>query len=233
MGNFQFKYFAIQQQHSTLKVGTDAMILGASISREAYKNILDVGTGTGVLALMAKQLNPLAKITAIDIDLQSAIDCQHNFGASPWQKDFTYLSDSIFELKTASLFDCIVSNPPYYENGLLSHNENVNSVKHTQNFDLQSFFKISLQLLSSEGEMWIILPSEHCSKWLQFTTSIGLFPKKVIYVYGKPGQLKRVIVHLGKTQQTLQEEDLTIRDKNNAYTDQYKLLTKEFHNKTL
>ena len=233
MGKFQFKYFSIQQDHSTLKVGTDSMILGACIPASNYRNILDVGTGTGVLALMAKQQNPQAKITAIDIDEQSEIDCRVNFQASQWNTDLSYINKSIFDYSPDSLFDCIISNPPYYEDGLLSSKSEINAVKHTKDFDLKLFFNVCSNLLTSSGEMWTILPSENMLKWIDHTTSIGLFPKTIISVYGKPEQLKRVILNLSKTKNVTKTFDLTIRSNSNDYTDQYKELTKEFHSKTL
>lgn len=209
------------------------MVLGAFISKEHYKQILDVGTGTGVLALMAKQLNPSATITAIDIDKQSEIDCKLNFQNSKWSRDLHYINASIFEFQPPKLFDCIISNPPYYEDGLLSEKQEVNSAKHTANFDLKSFFEVCKNLLCSNGEMWTIIPSNNSSKWIKYTTSIGLFPKTIISVFGKPNQIKRTIIHFSKGECQPKILEFIIRLESNEYTNQYKELTKEFHSKPL
>lgn len=233
MSVFQFKYFSIQQSNSTLKVGTDAMILGASIDENSYLNILDIGTGTGILALMAKQKNPLSKVTAIDIDKQSLIDCRTNFENSVWKNDLNCLHQDISTYFSQNTFDCIICNPPYYENGLLSKSDSNNQAKHAFDFSLETLFPKVKSLLNSNGHFWVILPYSTSEKWIEFSASIGLFTSEKTIIFGKPDLPKRTILKMGLEETDRIERSFTIRNKNNSYTDEYKELTKEFHDREL
>jgi tRNA1Val (adenine37-N6)-methyltransferase len=233
MSIFQFKYFSVQQSNNSLKVGTDAMILGASVDENNYLSILDIGTGTGVLALMAKQKNPNAKVIAIDINDQSLIDCKINFKNSPWNNDLICSQQDINFFTTENKFDCIICNPPYYENGLLSQSEDVNRAKHTIDFSLDNLFFKAKNLLSSEGHFWVILPYITAEKWRFFAENIGLYTCRKINVFAKPDLPKRTILKMGLNASILSEKKLIIRNDDNTYSEEYKELTKEFHNKEL
>lgn len=216
-----------------MKVGTDAMILGASIDEFSYSSILDIGTGTGILALMAKQKNPLAKVTAIDIDEQSLIDCKTNFENSVWKNDLTCFHQDISTYFPQDTFDCIVCNPPYYENGLLSKSDSTNRVKHTTDFSLEALFIKVNSLLNDDGHFWVILPYSGSEKWIEFSTSIGLFTSEKTIIFGKPKLPKRTILKMGLREITTIERFFTIRNQDNLYTNEYKELTKEFHDRKL
>lgn len=230
---FQFKYFSIQQENSSLKVGTDAMLLGASIDQNYYKNILDIGTGTGVLALMAKQQNPDAIVVAIDIDEQSLIDCKQNFEASIWEKDLHCFNQNFETYVSSTKFDCIICNPPYYENGLLSDSDSNNRAKHTSEFSLEQLFLTAKSLLTSDGHFYIILPVQNADKWETFSKKIGFSIGLKRVVFAKPNQVKRVIFKFTSNVEKCINDDLIIRNVDNTYSESYKNLTKEFHNKEL
>lgn len=233
MSIFQFKYFSIQQSNSSLKVGTDAMLLGAFIPENAYSSILDIGTGSGVLALMAKQQNPNATVEAIDIDESALIDCQFNFENSPWKYDLNCRNQDVFTLPLHQQFDCIVCNPPYYENGLLSASESVNRTKHTIDFSLENLFIKVKALLCKNGHFRVILPCSNAEKWSAFGASIGLFLIERIVIFGKPELPKRNILVFGTTEQQVIEHRFIVRNVDNSYTEMYKELTREFHNKII
>lgn len=209
------------------------MILGASIHEKAYLSILDIGTGTGVLALMAKQKNPSAKVTAIDIDEQSLIDCRTNFETSVWKNDMDCFLQDISTYSSQNEFDCIICNPPYYENGLLSESNSNNRAKHTLDFSLATLFLKVKSLLSEHGHFWIILPYSTSEKWIKFSTETGLFTNKKIIIFGKPKLPKRIILKMGLEETNSIEHSFTIRNQDNSYTDEYKELTKEFHDREL
>ncbi|HNS42250.1 MAG TPA: methyltransferase [Taishania sp.] len=233
MSVFHFKYFSIQQSNSALKVGTDAMLLGAHLADNTYHSILDIGTGTGVLALMAKQKNPLAKVTAIDIDTASLIDCEFNFNHSPWASDFKIIQQNFLEFKPTTTYDCIVCNPPYYENGYLSNNSRTNTAKHVKEFTIEELFKKVNELLHPKGDFWVIFPFSSKENWLSIAQSFGLYPKSQITLNGKKDNPNRLIVQFCKTPQTVIYKTLTIRNSDNSYTKEYIELTKNFHNKSL
>jgi tRNA1Val (adenine37-N6)-methyltransferase len=208
------------------------MVLGASINGN-YQHILDIGTGTGVLALMAKQKNPSAKIIAIDIDEESLIDCKVNFENSIWKHDLNCALQDFSTYSSPHKFDCIVCNPPYYENGFLSESDSNNRAKHTLDFSLEALFQKAKSLLHPNGHFWVILPYATAEKWMDFGTSIGLFTSEQIVVFGKPDSPKRTILKMEIQDKKITNRFLTIRNQDNSYTNEYKELTKEFHNRTL
>lgn len=209
------------------------MILGALTDENSYSNILDIGTGTGVLALMAKQKNPTATVTAIDIDEQTLIDCKTNFNHSVWKNDLKCFQQDISVFTTDETFDSIVCNPPYYEDGFLSESEAKNQAKHTTNFSLEILFNTVKRLLNHNGHFWIILPHSTTEKWVNFGTEIGLFTLSRTTVFGKPNVPKRTILKMGLKNIQITEKSLVIRNSDDSYTDEYKELTKEFHDREL
>lgn len=210
------------------------MVLGASIDCNSYHSVLDIGTGTGVLALMAKQKNHSAKVTAIDIDEQSLVDCKTNFKNSPWATDLSCFQQDFMTFSSVVKFDCIICNPPYYENGLLSETEANNRAKHAvANFSLETLFINVKNNLKSNGHFWLILPYTNADKWVEFGNSIGLFTNRKLILFGKPDSPKRVILTLELHPKKCIENVLLIRNDNNTYTDEYKTLTKDFHNREL
>lgn len=223
----------MQQSNSSLKVGTDAMLLGASVGESTYKYILDIGTGTGVLALMAKQKNPKAKVTAIDIDKQPLIDCKANFENSPWKDDLNCLQQNFMDFIPENQFDFVICNPPYYENGFLSETASNNRAKHTIDFSLESLFQKTKEWLTPNGRFRIILPYSTAEKWSKFGNSIQLFTIRKQIIFGKPDLPKRTILTLGLSKTEPEEDFLIIRNEDNSYTKEYKELTKEFHNREL
>lgn len=209
------------------------MLLGASIAENQYLSILDIGTGTGVLALMAKQKNPESIVEAIDIDEAALIDCQLNFEKSPWKDDLKYSNQNIFDLNSHQQFDCIICNPPYYENGLLSASAAINRTKHTIDFPLDDLFIKVKSLLYTNGHFRIILPYSTATKWHAFGVSIGMFLIEHITIFGKPELPKRVILTFSLTEQQITESNIIVRNEDNSYTETYRELTKEFHNKVV
>lgn len=209
------------------------MLLGASVAENMYSSILDIGTGTGVLALMAKQKNPTATVEAIDIDESSLIDCRINFEHSPWKSDLKCLNQNIFNFTTSQSFDCIICNPPYYENGLLSASESVNRTKHAVDFSLENLFIKVRSLLCENGHFRLILPYSSAEKWSLFGESAGFFLIERITIFGKPDLPKRSILIFGLKKQPLIERSIVVRNADNSYTEIYKELTSEFHNKTI
>lgn len=231
MSVFTFKQFAVYQAPNTFKVGTDALILGSSVHANTYQSILEIGAGSGVISLMVKQNNPDSKILAIDIDKQSVACGKINFKNSPWYADLNYQCIDFNTLTATKQFDCIICNPPFYEDSLLSQSAELNRAKHTQNFSIEKLFEQANNLLNLNGYFWVILPHATSEKWIQFAETIDLYLHSNILVYGKPEKAIRNILQFGKTKHTCSSSNLTIRDKFGNYTEQYKQLTREFHNR--
>lgn len=236
MSVFQFKQFSVQQGNSALKVGTDAMILGASVESDfSLKSILDIGAGTGVLSLMMAQIFPKSNVTAVELDELSSKDCQTNFEKSPWLNRFILIQDDFLSFEFNQQFDLIISNPPFYQSTLLSEDRREADAKHEQRLPSEQLIYKTSQLLSENGVAWFIFPFEDYEKWQMHFVSNELFVQQEITVFPKKDKSpNRMIVALGKKHSTeTQKLSLTIRNTDGKYTDQYINLTKEFHFKDL
>ena len=137
---FRFKQFTIRQNVNPQKVGTDSMLLGAW-SKGNFNHILDIGTGTGILALMMAQQNPDARIVALEPDPASLAEAIENFNDSVFKHRITGVESSLQQFESAEKFDLIISNPPYFENSTLSANEHKNRARHTDQLPLTDLFK--------------------------------------------------------------------------------------------
>ncbi|MBI1835723.1 MAG: methyltransferase [Flavobacteriia bacterium] len=233
MSTFTFKEFEIYQANSALKVGTDAMVLGAFVDVSNKKKCLDIGAGTGVLSLMVAQKNLFIQVKAIEIDPASTIDLLFNFKHSKWQNRLVGECQDFLTLDTSEKFDLIITNPPYYETKNLNSRQNIAQAKHEGSLPFNLLFQQVRELLMEEGTFWMILPAENALKWNRFAEKLGLFCKEEISIFGKPGNLKRKILAFSKIKQEKKEINLIIRDYSNQYTNEYKALTKKFHSKEL
>jgi len=231
---FEFKEFSIEQSRSALKVGTDAMILGAISEHKNPQRILDIGTGTGVLSLVMAQKYPNAKIEALDIDAESLLDCAQNFKNSPWNDNLDCKKINFNRFETSNNFDLIISNPPFYENALKSENSRTNRAKHEDDQLIENIFIKSTELLHSEGLLWLILPYSSFDKWNKFAKEQELFLVKNYSIFAKPDRPKRSVLAFGLDGKIeVRNFDLILRDESGNYSEEYKLLTRDFHSKEL
>lgn len=226
---FQFKYFSIQQNHSALKVGTDAMVFGALLNAEGCKAGLDIGAGTGVLSLMVAQKNEHIHIDAIELDFGAQQDCEYNFKHSPWANRLTLISGDFLHYTFQRQYDFIFSNPPFYQNGLLSDDVQTALSKHAAFLPFEQLFSKVSELLSSDGTFWIIFPSEFAQEVIELAVKNRLFVHKRIDLAAKPQRVKRVIFSLGKMARETQHLYFLIRNEDNSYSDDYIACTKAFH----
>lgn len=233
MSSFSFKHFTIQQSNSALKVGTDAMVLGAFIDAEIALNSLDIGSGTGVLSLMIAQKNPFIKVTSIEIDELSCIDSANNFKNSPWNERFNLIQSNFLTYNFEEKFDLIFSNPPFYENSLINSDLRKAKAKHESHLSFHLLFEKVSNLITQNGEFWIIMPFENALKWIDNASKYELFCIRKINVFAKPNVMKRSILVFSKTEQQLLTQDFIIRNIDNSYTPEYIQLTKEYHSKSL
>lgn len=232
MSVFHFKHFSITQQNSTLKVGTDAMLLGAFIRESNPFNALDIGAGTGVISLMIAQKYPLIHVDSVEIDENSCIDLKNNIENSIFNDRITYYNIDFFEFIPSVKYDIIFSNPPFYEDGF-KHLPGVNyHAKHADFFNKHTFFKKVRSLLKESGTVWIIIPVLNENSWIETATCFNLYLKKKIIISAKPNVVNRLILVFSKIK-ICQPEVMyfLIRDNQGFYSEEYKKLTLEFHNK--
>jgi len=229
MSTFQFKQFSIQQSRSALKVGTDAMVLGSLINSENKSRGLDIGAGTGVLTLMIAQNNPNIQIDAIEIDADTSLDCKENFADSIWSERLRVIHSDFLGFPFQNKYDLIFSNPPFYHNSLLSSDQRTAISKHSVHLPFDRLFEKVSQILSENGNFWIIVPAEHALTIKEIAKENQLFQANEINVFAKPGKHSRSILSFSKIENPASLNSLTIREESGAYTKEYIQLTKDFH----
>ncbi|MGL5960219.1 MAG: tRNA1(Val) (adenine(37)-N6)-methyltransferase, partial [Bacteroidales bacterium] len=224
----------VLQDACTMKVNTDGVLLGAWATVDKVHTILDIGTGTGVIALMLAQRFEGAMIHAVEIHEATATQAKVNFAQSIWadrmqvfQSDFV----SLFESKE-QLYDLIVSNPPYFNNSLLSPNSARNMARHTCNLSYDDLLKGTSKLLSEQGHFCVILPSSEERLFCEKAVEHQLFlSRKMEVANTKSSSVKRVLLDFSKHKIIrLCSEFLTIRDaESKLYSEDYKKLTQDFY----
>ncbi|MFN5032461.1 MAG: tRNA1(Val) (adenine(37)-N6)-methyltransferase [Flavobacteriia bacterium] len=232
MSDFHFKYFTVQQSKSALKVGTDAMVLGALIETSNSVTGLEIGSGTGVISLMLAQKTNSLEIDAIDIDLASFEESKVNFKNSPWSNRLSAFHKDFFKHETEKKYDLIFSNPPFFRRALKSENERSNISKHAQ-FEFDDFFDKAVQLLNKNGHLWLIGPFDDLTFFIDEGAKAGVYPKIRWTIEGRPNKPQRFVVCFSFQRGNTEQFSLTIRDESGKYSNDYIKLTKEFHNKDL
>ena len=230
MSIFQFKHFSVLQADSAMKVGTDAMILGAFVETEGKKNALDVGTGTGVLGLMLAQKNSELAITGIEIDEASAQEANFNFQQSPWSERMNVEHIDFLDFESSLRFDLIVSNPPYFSTTNENEDPRKAQARHVSSLDIAPFLKKVKTILRPDGCFWLIMPAIDFTKWYICAEKNGLRIARKIEIVGKKGNEPiRCILKMNQSAVLPKRETFCIRKADNSYSEEYIELTKEFH----
>ena len=224
---FEFKQFRIEQHKSAMKVGTDGVLLGAWTPVNEDRRILDIGTGTGLIALMLAQRSN-AIIDAVEIDEQASGEAKFNFEQSPWSDRLkVYNSDfQVFANSPSEPYDLIISNPPFFINSLKTKNEALSVARHN---DLLSFDQLIIgagKLLSNTGRLCIIIPFTSSVDFRESARMAGFYLRQQTQVIPKLGRSpKRILLEFTVEQGYPSENELVILDENGDYTDAYKTLT--------
>ncbi len=242
--SFSFKQFNIQQDKCAMKVGTDGVLLGAwaNVSRltaaeEGTISILDIGAGTGIISLMlAQRMSETGKsfqIDAIEIDATAAAQAQENIDASPWPRNITIwpMSMQAFERKKIlKSYDLIVSNPPFYNATLKPEDEGRAIARHKDSLPIADIAKFAKNRLSDHGRLALIYPTTYDSEVVTAVILCGLHPVRICDILTKEGKpCKRRMVEFSAENTPIRKEQLSIRDKNGKYTDEYRTLTNDFY----
>ena len=205
------------------------MLLGATINTTNHKTALDIGAGTGVLALMLAQRNPSIQITCIEIDQKSAEECTINVNNSSWFNRINTIHADFTQYDFHQKFDLIFTNPPYYFTDN-SSNESNERTKHITPDSLLSWLNKIADLLTTKGDFWMIWPSETSEQVIEIASNNKLFVSKKINLYSKANKLSRTILCFSSNMKNrLEEETFIIRNDDNSYTNDYCVLTSDFH----
>jgi tRNA1Val (adenine37-N6)-methyltransferase len=230
MSVFKFKYFTVLQSAAAMKVGTDAMLLGAFIETENKTRALDIGTGTGVLSLMLAQQNENLQITGVEIDQAAAEEAILNFKNSLWTNRLQLIHNDFLKQEFSDSFDLIVSNPPYFATTNENNDSRKAQARHVSSLEVKPFIEKVQSILSSTGSFWIIIPYIDFESWNAQAAANTLKLARKIDVIGKRGNDPiRCILKFDLSSVWVKNESFCIRNTDNWYTDEYTELTKEFH----
>lgn len=228
---FRFKHFSVDQENCAMKVNTDGVLLGATASAKNPKTILDIGTGTGVIALMLAQRFPETKIDAVEIDAASAKTAEGNFKISPFSNQLTLYPCSIEDFwlqKQHRQYDLIVSNPPFYLDTLTSPKENKTLAKHAVPQFFENLLKKIPDYLSPKGSFWLILSLKTALLVKDLAKEI-LFLQAEIFVFSYADDLShRYILSFGLDQTEIIQKSFTIYQAEKVYSQDYQKLLKDF-----
>ena len=237
MGTFRFKRFEVVNERSAMKVNTDGVLLGAAMTIcPSDRRMLDIGTGTGTIALMSAQRSdsPDVRIHAIDIDEASATEASANFVNSPWGKNLEAFHMSLDEYERTleeQEYDLVFSNPPYFEDSLNAPEERRNNARHTSTgLSYREILDFASRRLSAEGRVCVVLPSETENPLCRHARMDGLHLMRIIRVRTVPHKApSRIIAEFSRTRvDSPAEEELVIQEKG-KYTERYLSLTSEFY----
>ena len=240
MGVFHFKRFDVVNERSAMKVNTDGVLLGASMSiRPADRKFLDVGTGTGTIALMAAQradaFGQDFRVQAIDIDKVSVEEAYANFSNSLWADHLSALECSLEDFSSAlaedESFDLIFSNPPYFEDSLLAPEQRRSNARHTSTgLSYRELLEFASERLSPDGRISMVLPAEQEQPLCRHARMCGLHLFRIVRVKTVPRKSPvRIIAEFGRTRCTEAEEVLLTIQNEGKYTEEYLSLTHDFY----
>ena len=256
--SFLFKQFIVRHDRCAMKVGTDGVLLGAWAPVAQARTALDVGTGTGLVALQLAQRNPSLHVTAVEVDSDAATQAAENVVCSPWPDRIKVVCADFRNFQSDGGFDLIVSNPPYFVDALPCPDRQRNTARHAGGLNYDLLFRRSARLLSEGGVVSIVIPSEVERAAEDFRRSArllseggvvsivipseveraaeeaawmhGLCPRRRTRVFTKAGKpARRVLLTFSCRLGPVDEDALYIHQPDGSYSDDYRRLTGEFY----
>ena len=229
--HFIFKQFTINQDRSAFKVGTDGVLLGASAEIAGVRNILDIGSGTGLISLMlAQRCN--AKITAIEPDHESFLQTCENVNHSPWKERIMVKNTSFQNLEqSVGRFDVIVTNPPFFTDSLKNPDPRKSAARHNKSLSNEEILQGALKFMEEDGNLQLILPYVEGNIFIAEAHKYGFYCNRIIKIKPVPSaEIRRLILKFSRVQKKSIESFLTIEHgKRHEFTDEYVNLTREFY----
>lgn len=230
--SFTFKQFVVHQDRCAMKVGTDGTLLGAWA--EASRNdgqILDIGTGTGLIALMMAQRYPEAQVTAIDIDAAAVEQATDNVRQSPFVNRIQVCHADVNAFAPSTIYDAIVCNPPYFDKALICPDNQRTQARHTLSLSYEQLMKAAFRLLNDEGRFSLIIPNDFFQQLESEAHLAGFFLSRIYGVRTiKEKPIKRYLIELTKhPHQELDKKDVLIEQSPKLRSDWYQTLTQDFY----
>ena len=231
---FQFKKFIVHQQHTSMKVCTDACLFGAWVAQKELTSksttILDIGTGTGLLSLMLAQVTEQskAKISAVEIEQHAASEASSNFNLSPWKDRIRVFNDSIQNFTKGIItsneqvdktFDLIITNPPFFEGDLKSPDINKNKAAHSTELPWSVLIENVSNLLSDTGSFFVLVPTLRAYTMQKLAESNQMYLAEEVLVYNDAKHLPfRAMLQFKKTKENVVRNKIVIKEGENNYS---------------
>ena len=231
---FQFKQFSVEQDRCAMKVGTDGVLLGAwSPIPEDIFSVLDVGAGTGIIALILAQRTTAEQIDALEIDEEAYEQAVENFENSPWGDRLFCFHAGLDEFieEPEDEYDLIISNPPFYTEDYKTENEQRDLARFADAMPFEDLVEAADLLLSENGIFSVIIPYKEEEKFIALAKDFELFPIKITRVKGTPTtEIERSLLAFSRNVlENFPVDELVIEISRHVYTEEYIALTKDFY----
>ncbi|MBS1507414.1 MAG: methyltransferase [Bacteroidetes bacterium] len=227
---FRFKKFSVAHHRSAMKVGTDAVLLGAWVNVGEAHRILDVGTGCGIIALMLAQRSDASFIDAIDVQKEDATEANENCKRSPWAARLCVTENSLQEFNPGYSYDLIVSNPPYFSKSLLPPSAHRTRTRHTHQLSFEELIFHARRLLRESGRLAVVLPYSEGLDFKSLAHQKGFhLARQLAFFSRKEKPQERWLFEFVLAAEPLREETLTLYSDGDTKSEEYIRLTRDFY----
>ncbi|MBW8192346.1 methyltransferase [Neiella marina] len=235
MSGFQCKAFYVGHDRCGMKVGTDSLLLGSWVSLSETRQVLDIGTGSGILALMmaqrlTEQGTANAIVDAVELDTAAAQQAADNFAASPWTDRLTAIQADILQWSSQTRYDLVISNPPYFVAGQQLACEQRQQARLESSLTLAMVLTRAEGLCSQQGRIGLVLPLERLVDVSAWADNNGWYVARTLSIRGRQNKpVKRVLIELTRESIAPDHQTLTIHDADNQYSEAFQALTRRFY----
>ena len=231
MGVFKFKKFSVCDDRASMKVGTDGVLLGAWADVQFAKNMLDIGTGSGVIALMlAQRSTETARIDAVELMKADAQQAMENAASSPWPEKVSVVNAGIQDFFSTTRYDLIVCNPPFFSKSLLPPNASRSMTRHDRSLTTEVLLTAVVRLLTPEGRCCIILPVAESEAFIRAAASKSMMLRGRTRFFTRDSKLQeRSLLEFARKQGSLREDVLILYESGDRWTEAYRKLVGDFY----
>lgn len=229
---FKFKQFTVQQDKCAMKVCTDACLFGALVANcnPSTANCLDIGTGTGLLALMFAQKNNSAKIDAVEINSEAATQAKENISASPWADRIQVFNEDILTFNPGKQYNCIISNPPFFEDDLQSKDDAKNNAKHNTSLSFIQLLHVMDAHLTADGFFAVLLPYHRVDYFIEEAGKVGLhLTKQILVKQTLKHKFFRGMLFFKRKEAKPNYTEIIIKDLEHNYTPEFVAALKDYY----
>jgi tRNA1Val (adenine37-N6)-methyltransferase len=230
-GFFHFKQFNVAHDRSTHKIGTDGVLLGAWVNVSGAQYILDIGTGTGVIALMMTQRTAgTAVIDAVEIEKEDSEQAMENVQQSPWPGKVKVHHTAIQDFYPSRQYDLVVSNPPYFINSWKPPEKRRSQARHTHGLSFNELLQAASRLLTTNGRLAVILPYQEALHFTELAKQYQLYViRRMTFRSRAHKPVERLLIEFGGYAVEVKEEELVLHGEGDQWSEAYCRLTREFY----